>query len=1358
MQTIDIQVSSQAGLDDYTIVLHRSEVTVAQVFEALGLCPSAATVDGQRIASPRTALAAEVITAGRQLASADTSARAFVSASADRSDGIEVAAVAGLDAGAIAVLPAGLHQINAASGCGWYVDVGEDRVRSPSPWHTNAPSIEAVVIDQGALALSGPTLAESINGRVVHRPPRLMPPEQVETVTLQEAPEAVKPASPLSWVTLLAPVPIAVLMAVFFRPIFALFAAMGPVMALGRWFESRRRFRRDSRTREAAVQAVQRATDDDVRNYLELEAQRRWLTHPHVAELWRRSRSASVRLWECRSPDRGFLEVGVGIAPDTLTVPFEGAKVDEEVHAAVVGPQQLRAVPHTVDLLANQGVGIYGIRPGALAVARSIVLQLATLHGPADMRIGIVVETASVRDWDWLKWLPHHDSALSAASAKPVVATLAKPLPAAGRASSFMAMDTPADSVDLIIVDTDGADVAALQRAAVQGDRHVRFIVLAEHSTRLPAACSSLMAVASAVAELTTPELAGRRQLAVPVGVSVETARAWARSMAGLIDPEVDAIDRLVESPRVGILGLLGFDSTASVIDRWDGQATPADPVAVIGVGPDEAFSVDLVQDGPHALVAGTTGSGKSELLRTLVLSLAYACPPDQLNFVLVDFKGGGAFDAVDQLPHVAGLITDLDESLVARAIGSMRAELHRREQLFRKLGVSDFERACQLTSESLARLVIVIDEFAVLAADYGELMSSLVDLAARGRSLGIHLVLATQRPTGVVDQKIRANTNLRIALRVQDKMDSQDVIGVPDAAAIDRSSPGRAIISVGGDTPVAVQTAYSGAPDLRMQGCEVRPHSLFGAGGGDLPTRDGCTPTELEVLVDAIRAAASTQSGCVRPLWTPPLPASLDWIDLGARVLAEPDQSEACSIAIGLVDLPESQAQRPWRWTPTSGPLAIYGANAQCGARALVSIGAALASSASPDSMHLYVVDGDGGGTASLEGLPHTGAYITLSESDRFDRVLRLFETALESRRRATEGAAPSMVLMVDNLASVLAVRNEVTAASIIDRLGALARDGSGQGLHLVVTARAVREIGHRLAQQIPNRLVLDLADPSSYLSLGLKANDIVALQPMRAIDVATQRLVQLVEPPDLTSWASGAAHDLSGSPRRIGTFPSTVDHESLDMASLTSDGTLTIPVGVESIDLTQAALRLRPGDHALVVAAPGMGRSAFCRMVVAALQPTAVDVVAVVPNASSGPWADTSGCEFLMTPQDIDALAGADRRTVVVVDDSSRLDAEMAAALERLIANHSTPITVVAATSFEFARGVRSWVRAIRSGGTGVLLGATAADGDLLRVRLGPVDGLGVLPGRGHLVSRGRVQAIQAAMPRPHASETYD
>jgi len=1371
-------VLAAGHVSDVSLALTDHDVTVAEVCAALGLPAGNVAVDGHLIATPTSTRAVEVLAAGVQLQLIDprysqrqnrppSSATASSGAADTR---VEVSVVAGLDAGATAQLAPGFYRVDGSltDPAQWYLRIDDPVAEAglEQPWHDHGLTVEAVASGGRVISLSRPVAVERGYGGSVHRPPRALPAHDVEALAVQAAPPQVRPPSPLSWATLLAPIPIALIMAFFFRPLFALFAAMGPVIALFRWFESRRRFRRETKERATAVSAIQSAIAAGVLVQSEAEAQRRWLTHPHVGELWKRARCTSVRLWERRPESPGFMIATVGVGPDQFLARCDADKLDPEVHHALVAPLMLRAVPHTVDLNHNRGLGVHGTRPETLAIVRSLVLQLATLHGPADLTVGVVCDEAAKGEWDWLKWLPHANPDLVALSAKPVAKQLladASP-PARNRSASFV--NPPAvEQVKLVIVDDTSADVAAICRAAQTGGHHIRILALAPHATLLPAACSSLLAVQGPLAEIATPELTGQRVQVFPVGVSARTAVSWARSLSAYTDPEVTDF-AVAPDTQVSLLQLVGFTTEAGLAERWACRSADADPVTALGLGDDGPFRINLTTDGPHGLVAGTTGSGKSELLRTLVLGLAAECPPEHLNFVLIDFKGGGAFDAIAGLPHVAGTITDLDESMVSRAISSLRSELQRRETLFRELGVSDYASAVRRSLVPVPRLLIVIDEFAALATDHGDLMASIIDLAARGRSLGMHLILATQRPSGVVDQKIRANTNLRVALRVQDSLDSQDVIGVSDAARIDRSAPGRAIFSIGGDTPVHVQTAFSGAADVRRRRCSVQQHSLFAdrvpddSSADHPPVGDAAaggasaiqTSSELAVLTQAIASVSAVRSYRAAPLWSAPLPLLLDWIDLGSREITADgslDDNAQATVALGLVDLPLRQTQEPWRWNLDSGSLAIYGASAACAGKALVSVGAALASSHRPDELHLYVIDGDAGQVEPLAGLAHVGAVIGLSEVDRVERVVRMFESALAARRLQRGAAArPRLVLLIDNLASVFAMFDDLDAAALADRLAALARDGAPQQVHMAVTARTARDIGHRFGQQIPNRLTLALADSGGYLALGLRAKDVAALPAMRAIDLTTANIVQLVEPPLVSTLLSGDESVSGMLPAPVMSFPNSVQVQDLSPATAL-EGSLIIPIGVEAGDLDPAQILLATGEHALVVGTSGMGRSSTLIAIAHQLHRSElpIDVYRVGPRNSPLVAPNVPG-SLLESVAAITALVAINSAAVVLVDDAGELDPLTADALEQIL-QAKTDIRVIAATTAEFARGIRSWTNKIRSSGRGVLLGASTIDADVFKIRAKHFDGLGLVPGRGFLIARGRALPAQFARP---------
>ncbi|WP_255371605.1 FtsK/SpoIIIE domain-containing protein, partial [Cellulosimicrobium sp. CUA-896] len=260
-----------------------------------------------------------------------------------------------------------------------------------------------------------------------------------------------------------------------------------------------------------------------------------------------------------------------------------------------------------------------------------------------------------------------------------------------------------------------------------------------------------------------------------------------------------------------------------------------------LGVGADGAVvSVDLVADGPHVLVAGTTGSGKSELLQTLVAGLALGRSPAELTFALVDFKGGASFGACGRLPHVVGQVTDLDAGLAGRALAGLRAELHRRERVLADAGAASVD---ELPAGTLPRLVVVMDEFRALADDLPDFLPGLLRVAAQGRSLGVHLVLATQRPAGAVSADVRANITLRLALRVVDAADSRDVVDTPHAALVPARTPGRLVLRCGAAPPVACSARAPGPPCGQARPERARPRD-GGRAGREHRTERRSAPT----------------------------------------------------------------------------------------------------------------------------------------------------------------------------------------------------------------------------------------------------------------------------------------------------------------------------------------------------------------------------------------------------------------------------------------------------------------------------------------------------------------------------------
>ena len=393
--------------------------------------------------------------------------------------------------------------------------------------------------------------------------------------------------------------------------------------------------------------------------------------------------------------------------------------------------------------------------------------------------------------------------------------------------------------------------------------------------------------------------------------------------------------------------------TAARVADEWRrrGRAT-AVPLGRTITG---TFTLDIALDGPHVLVAGSTGAGKSEFLQTLVTSLALGNPPDALVFVLIDYKGGATFAGCSALPHVTGFLTDLDSHLTQRALVALTAEARYRERLLYEANCSSIDNyhAAGEPGGALPRLVIVVDEFHSLMAQVPDSLQLLVSIAARGRSLGIHLILATQRPAGVVSEDIRAYMALRACFRVADAADSTAVLGFPDAAAIDRQFPGRGYARAARGAATLFQGGYVGGlrpgtpTDRNVPKPVARPFSTLGSlPPGRVPERASMVEdhTDLAVLVQAIRDTKQ-QPPQHRP-WLAPLPMLLRLEDLRSAGR----QREVPPIAYGVEDLPTEQSQRVITFDLEAGGHLLAAGGPQSGRTTLLrTIAAGIASSQSP-------------------------------------------------------------------------------------------------------------------------------------------------------------------------------------------------------------------------------------------------------------------------------------------------------------------------------------------------------------------------------------------------------------------------
>lgn len=1275
----------------------------------------------------------------------------------------------------IAVDDPGLSRVHAM------VDVDVDHLEVSDLGSTNGTRIgtdavgrEPQVVRPGQrIHLGATTLVVRVRGTVpavtehrddgtvaVNRRPRTTPTGADATISLPR-----RPAPPhrtgLPWVAVLLPLPVAGALALVFGPMMMAFAVMSPLMVLGSALTDRLGHRR----RYAATLAEYRARSDAAAQRLAQsaaeETARLRRIHPDPAELLDIASTPSARLWERGRSDPDVLAVSVGTGTRPGSARVVRPEEDEGPTTSV-----LHDAPCVVPLAEVGVLGIAG--PAALDVGRHVVGQLVTLHSPVDLDVVLLAAgpSAAAQDaWGWLARLPH----LRTAHGQPRRSAVGLGPDSAGTRAAVTSLLREVDRRVTVpgptgspwvgrrtLLVLDGADdlrgLPGLVDLLVRGPQvGVVVMALAETVAALPAECRAVLDLVDRDHPRLHQPGPGVTDLLVD-GVGPWWAERLSRSLAPLRD--ATPVDDADGPPRSVVL------SDATARDLTDPQvvaagwhARPRSTTAVIGArsGTDDPpMTVDLAEDGPHVLVAGTTGSGKSELLRTLVVSLAAVNRPEHLSFVLVDYKGGAAFRDCARLPHVAGVVTDLDDHLADRALTSLTAELKRREQLLARAGVSDLTAYQRLAGEHppLARLVIVVDEFRALAEELPSFVEGMVRFAAQGRSLGVHVVLATQRPAGVVTADIKANVNLRIALRVRDRSESVDVLDRPDAALIDAGTPGRAYAASGDGVPVEFQTAMVAAPVAPARGVQVRLATLDGRDApwpGDSGTSDGAGPTELQHVVAAVRAAAELVGAVpAAPAWLPALP---DLLSAGDAVGLERGQA-----VVGLRDLPARQCQLPLVVDVAApGHWGLVGSVGSGRTTALLTTVAALSAVLDVDSLHVYAVSG--GSLAPLQALPHCGAHVAWDDLPRLARLVDRLSQEVSRRRRALTAsghptmrawwdagsdAPPPMVVAIDDLDLLVQHTDLHDHGRLTDRLLGLLRDGTGVGLLALLAGERALLVG-RASSCVSTRVLLRLTDPSIAVLAGMSTRDLPSHQPPGRGVLADGTEVQLALP---TPLRGDAAAPLSHVPLRVDPLPGAVDEHQVQLA----DGALALGLGGDDCR-PQGLDPARDGRRWLVCGPHGSGVSTALGLLARQLVRGGWEVVLVggEPSLPAVHVLDATRTDELI------ALRTKVPRLAVLVDDTDRLaDTAMEVVLREIGSRveRDRGLLVLGCEPQAVLTRLRGLPAEIAQHRTGVVLGTTSPSGvDLLGLRVEMVSS--APPGRGHVLRRGVAVPLQLALP---------
>lgn len=858
-------------------------------------------------------------------------------------------------------------------------------------------------------------------------------------ITLPVAPQ---PATPFRFPIVAAAVPVVASLAIWLitGSAFALiFAALGPLAATGSYIDSRvsarkklrvetARFSREISTTQSAIEAYHRRESGDL-------AER---TPPAIVVV--RDVHTDSSRWMREPREVLPVHLGYGSVRSNLVIDRAGSydRVDSAIDAhyqrLTEQASTLQAAPIAVN--ARLGIAIFGNELIALSLARALAIQLARTLAPTTSWVRLRGVFSSEQ---WGSHLPHRvllsDGGSDAAQAEHE------------RASVYwgeLGDETPNVSISVV----------RCEQQVPSGHRIV------------------IRANGDSVAVVAHPDKHQRREFD-PSLLGREQALVWALAAHQIASRDGLATDAGTVPDSVDFQQLLA--ELAPVTDPISRRAHSLESRP--GVGADGRITLDLVTNGPHAIVGGTTGSGKSELLISWVLAMAAESSPHDVTFLLVDFKGGSAFGDLAKLPHTVGIITDLDETVASRAFASLRAELQHRERALAQASARDISEL-----DTVPRLVIVVDEFAAMMADHPQLHALFSDIAARGRSLGVHLILCTQRPSGVVRDALLANADLRISLRVNNGADSSAVIGSDRAADLPVRAKGRAWVAHGSSSAELVQFALATPRDILAVAERWS--------GSYNPRRPWCEPLS-EVVPLATVAELSDE--LAHPVIATKLSAPIALSISDPR--ATQHETNGSSVFFGLTDLPNEQRQGLAKWTPLAdGNILILGGPGSGKSVAIATIAAAASArvSAPTDAFDPAAAatqpqtDAETGFRVATGGRDPAGFWDTLSAM-----LAQLDDVELG------EVLSQRTLFMIDDLDAVVSRFEDDYRSAVLERLGRLLREGPAHKIWVVASAQRITPALQSLAQLMPNTLRLRFVSRQEFVLSGGDSTDFSAALP---------------------------------------------------------------------------------------------------------------------------------------------------------------------------------------------------------------------------------------------------------------------
>lgn len=850
-----------------------------------------------------------------------------------------------------------------------------------------------------------------------------------------------------------------------------------------------------------------------------------------TAELCRITGKNQMLLWNRNTNHDDFLTIRLGTGkvpfPAQIVIPRERFTLDEDELARLPFEllQRYRHMENavaTLDLRGNKLIGVIGERGLIRSAMKTMVVQTAALHCYTEVKMAFLANQSESKQMEWIRWLPHFFSgdkrvryiAEDEGTYQNVLYALEEEL--RNRQEQAQEDNEKKQFLPHYLVfctESELLEKESLYSYMVSGQNlGFTFVLLYGRMDRLPNECVRILQWDEDYqGSYLLTEVKNEVNEIVFDQITDQEADAFARSISGVYVNEVAGGEIPVSIDFMEMMQIPRLESW-DLMKRYKENRVYEGIKAMVGLTyGNRPMYLDIHEKkfGPHGLVAGTTGSGKSETLMTFILSLAMNYHPSEVAFVLIDYKGGGMAAPFIGLPHLAGTITNIgnenetesiDESQTRRALVSIRSEIRRRQKIFSKYKLNHIDAYIRLyrdgqAEEPLPHLIIISDEFAELKKEQPEFIKELVSTARVGRSLGIHLILATQKPGGVVDDEIWSNSRFKICLRVQDKQDSMGMLKRPEAAYI--TGIGRAYLQIGNDEVFELfQSGYAGAMYEPQEEMELSQHSevsMIDLDGSKLvsPVRRTSlgSVSQLDACVAYI-AKIAQENGIetVRPLWLPPLPEKLYLDELKeVQVIGK----EGIRVVVGLVDDPQLQSQYPAVLDLLDVTnIMIVGGIGKGKSTFLQTMLYGLVTAYDVGTINLYCMDFSSRTLRIFGELPHCGGVALSEDGEAVERMLKLLVDMTRQRKGLFEEAGvgsyseyrsiaglPLVLLVIDNYMMFKELYPELE-----EQVSLLLREGFKYGIQVVIAANVSGDMNYRMRQSISRIIPLYFGEKNQY------------------------------------------------------------------------------------------------------------------------------------------------------------------------------------------------------------------------------------------------------------------------------------